>query len=72
MLISTITNSLYFYNLQGGLQLFYHLNDCNTLQGTWVSMGVYSDGSYDVPSGVIFSYPVTCENGKWSIVQGNS
>lgn len=39
-------------------------------QGTWVSMGVYSDGSYNVPSGLIYSFPVTCKNGEWSIVQG--
>lgn len=41
------------------------------LQGTWVSMGVYSDGSYNVPAGLIYSFPVTCKNGEWSIVQGN-
>lgn len=39
-------------------------------QGTFVSMGVYSDGSYNVPSGLIYSFPVTCRNGEWSIVQG--
>lgn len=33
-------------------------------------MGVYSDGSYDVPAGLIFSFPVTSKNGEWSIVQG--
>ncbi|KAL2892500.1 Malate dehydrogenase cytoplasmic [Bienertia sinuspersici] len=38
--------------------------------GTWVSMGVYSDGSYGVQRGLIYSFPVTCENGEWSIVQG--
>ncbi|CAA6662472.1 unnamed protein product [Spirodela intermedia] len=38
--------------------------------GTWVSMGVYSDGSYNVPAGLIYSFPVTCKNGEWSIVQG--
>jgi hypothetical protein len=32
-------------------------------------MGVYSDGSYDAPKGVIYSFPVTCKGGKWSIVQ---
>lgn len=35
-----------------------------------VSMGVYSDGSYGVESGLIYSYPVTSANGDWSIVQG--
>ena len=33
-------------------------------------MGVVSDGSYDVPEGLIFSFPVTCADGEWSIVQG--
>ncbi|MCO5571648.1 hypothetical protein L7F22_025395 [Adiantum nelumboides] len=51
-----------------------HIRDwvLGTPKGTWVSMGVYSDGSYDVPPGLIYSYPVTCENGDWSIVQGLS
>ena len=40
------------------------------LQGTWVSMGVYSDGSYGVPEGIFYSFPVTCDKGEWSIVQG--
>jgi malate dehydrogenase len=35
-------------------------------------MGVYSDGSYDVPPGLIYSFPVTCRDGEWSIVQGLS
>ena len=37
--------------------------------GSWVSMGVYSDGSYGAPAGVVYSFPVTCKDGKWSIVQ---
>ncbi len=32
-------------------------------------MGVYSDGSYGQPEGLIYSFPVTCKGGKWSIVQ---
>ena len=36
----------------------------------WVSMGVYSDGSYGVAEGLIYSFPCTCNNGEWSIVQG--
>lgn len=36
----------------------------------WVSMGVFSDGSYETPEGVMFSFPVTIVEGKWSIVQG--
>jgi len=41
-----------------------------TLPGEWVSMGVLSDGSYDIPKGLIFSFPVTIQNGQWEIVQG--
>jgi len=36
----------------------------------WVSMGVFSDGSYDTPKGVMFSFPITMKDGKWTIVQG--
>lgn len=51
-----------------------HIHDwvLGTPEGTWVSMGVYSDGSYDVPPGLIYSFPVTCRDGEWSIVQGLS
>jgi len=38
--------------------------------GKWTSMAVHSDGSYGIAPGLIFSYPVTTQNGKWSIVQG--
>ena len=38
--------------------------------GDWVSMAVPSDGSYGIPAGVIYSYPVTCKDGSYSIVQG--
>lgn len=49
-----------------------HVRDwiLGTPKGTWVSMGVYSDGSYGVPEGLFYSFPVTCEKGEWSIVQG--
>ena len=43
-----------------------------TPTGEFVSMGVVSDGSYDQPKGIIYSFPVTCKNGKWTIVQGLS
>lgn len=36
----------------------------------WVSMSVPSDGSYGIPEGVMYSFPVTCRNGHFSIVQG--
>ncbi|KAI3743767.1 hypothetical protein L1987_56833 [Smallanthus sonchifolius] len=41
-----------------------------SMLGTWVSMGVYSDGSYGIKPGMIYSFPVNCEKGEWSIVQG--
>jgi len=41
-----------------------------TAEGDWVSMGVYSDGSYGIEQGLIYSFPVTCKDGDWSIVQG--
>lgn len=41
-----------------------------TPDGDWVSMAVPSDGSYGVPSGLISSFPCTCANGSYSIVQG--
>jgi malate dehydrogenase len=49
-----------------------HIHDWvhGTKAGDWVSMGVPSDGSYGIPEGVIYSYPVTCKNGAYSIVQG--
>ncbi|MFO1402703.1 MAG: malate dehydrogenase [Steroidobacteraceae bacterium] len=39
-------------------------------EGDWVSMGVPADGSYGIPEGVIYSYPVTCRGGDYQIVQG--
>ena len=49
-----------------------HVHDwvLGTPDGDWVSMGVPSDGSYDVPEGLISSFPVTCSGGAWSMVQG--
>ena len=36
----------------------------------WVSMGVYSDGSYGIAEGLIYSFPCRCKDGDWEIVQG--
>jgi malate dehydrogenase len=49
-----------------------HMRDwaLGTPDGDWVSMAVYSDGSYDVPEGLISSFPCTTAGGTWSIVQG--
>ncbi len=41
-----------------------------TADGDWVSMAVAADGSYGVGEGVIYSYPCTCQDGQYSIVQG--
>ena len=44
--------------------------ELGTENGEWVSMAIPSDGSYGVEPGIIFSYPVTCKNGQYEIVQG--
>ena len=41
-----------------------------TAAGDWVSMGVYSDGSYGITEGLIYSFPCVCQDGDWEIVQG--
>ena len=41
-----------------------------TAEGDWVSMAIPSDGSYDTPEGIITSFPCTCTDGEYSIVQG--
>ncbi|MEC9374874.1 MAG: malate dehydrogenase [Pseudomonadota bacterium] len=40
-----------------------------TPEGEYISMAVPSDGSYGIPEGIIYSYPVMCSNGKYTIVQ---
>jgi malate dehydrogenase len=47
-----------------------HMHDWSLGSEGIVSMGVYADGSYGVESGLIYSFPVTCEGGDWQIVQG--
>ena len=49
-----------------------HIRDwtLGTPKNDWVSMGVYSDGSYDIEKGLIYSFPCICSNGDWEIVQG--
>ena len=48
-----------------------HMHDwvLGTPDGDWVSMAIPSDGSYGVPEGLIYSFPVTCFGGEYSIVQ---
>jgi len=49
-----------------------HVRDwvLGTPDGDWVSMGIASEGSYGIPEGVIYGYPVTCSNGRYEIVRG--
>src|SRR5207342_2246684 len=49
-----------------------HIRDwvSGTRDGDWVSMGIPSDGSYGIPEGVIFGYPVTTRGGSYQIVKG--
>jgi malate dehydrogenase len=51
-----------------------HVHDwiLGTPAGDWVSMGVASNGSYDIPEGIVAGHPCTCRGGEWSIVEGLS
>jgi malate dehydrogenase len=49
-----------------------HMHDWALGSDGVVSMAVYSDGSYGIEKGLIYSFPVTCGNGDWKIVQGRS
>ena len=48
-----------------------HMRDWSlgTKENDWVSMAIPSDGSYGISKGIIYSFPVTCEDGSYSIVQ---
>ncbi len=50
----------------------FHMRDwaLGTPEGDYVTMGVYSDGSYGIEAGLIYGYPCTCKDGDWTIVQG--
>ncbi len=52
----------------------FHMRDwaLGSADGDWVSMAVYSDGSYGVEEGLIYSFPCVCAGGGWEIVQGLS
>src|SRR3954465_872610 len=47
-----------------------HVRDWVKGSADWVSMGIPSDGSYGIPEGVMFGYPVTCQGGRYEIVKG--
>jgi malate dehydrogenase len=50
----------------------HHIRDWvrGTPHGDWVTMGIPSDGSYGIPEGAIYGYPVTCRGGAYQIVRG--
>lgn len=49
-----------------------HMRDwvLGTPEGDWTSMGIPSDGSYGIEEGLVYSFPVTTNNGQYEIVQG--
>lgn len=49
-----------------------HMHDwwLGTSPGEYVSMGVISTGSYDIPKDIIYSFPVEINNKQWKIVEG--
>ncbi len=48
-----------------------HMRDWHLgTNGRIVSMGIVSKGEYGVPAGLVYSMPVTCENGEWKVVEG--
>ena len=47
-----------------------HIRDWVLGNDDWVTMGVPSDGSYGIPSGIIFGFPCECKNGSYKIIQG--
>ena len=49
-----------------------HMNnwELGTVENDWVSMAIPSDGSYGISEGIVYSFPVTCSNGEYKIVQG--
>jgi malate dehydrogenase len=38
--------------------------------GKWVTMGIASNGEYDIPKDTLFGFPVTCANGEYKMVEG--
>jgi len=46
-----------------------HMRDWALGTDNCVSMGVFSDGSYGVAKDIIYSFPCTCSNGSWDIIQ---
>jgi malate dehydrogenase len=48
-----------------------HIRDwVHGTKGEWMTMGVPSDGSYEIPDGIIYGFPVVCSDGKYEVVKG--
>ena len=47
-----------------------HIGDWVSGADDVVSMGVYSDGSYGIETGLIYSFPVRCADGDWQVIDG--
>jgi len=49
-----------------------HMKDwwIGTADGTWVSMGIMSNGDYGAPKDIIYSFPVTIKDKQWTVVKG--
>ena len=47
-----------------------HMRDWALGTNDWVSMGMISKGDYGIAEGLMYSFPVTCNNGSYSVVQG--
>jgi malate dehydrogenase len=47
-----------------------HVRDWHLGSDDWVTMGVPSDGSYDIPAGIVYGFPCECKNGDFKIIQG--
>jgi malate dehydrogenase len=49
-----------------------HIHDwvLGTPEGDWVSMGVPTNGSYDIEEGIVSGLPCRCSGGEWSVVEG--
>ena len=50
----------------------FHVRDwaLGSPEGDYVTMGVYSDGSYGIEEGLIYGFPCVCKDGDWQIVPG--
>ena len=47
-----------------------HVRDWVLGSDDWVTMGVPSDGSYGIPTGIVYGFPCECKGGSYKIIQG--